>query len=310
MKITDEYIANIIVGKDHGFKLILSELTDGKSDFLDLIRAQHFELKDGLSSRMRWFYNDKGLLYSEMTDTTNTGKKHKLSFEDVIWIEILDKVKGRKGVISELLTIKDMLTARNCNSIGISILELYLMVASVYLYKSNDYELDLRVDGECSLNPIIGEFTDTNRRINLSQSIRNVLFDSEGNLKLSDKSKKFIMHYIAIIDHYRSQLYQPLLSEGVSYVYRPMKDRFQFSPTVTSKLFKRPGSPKFVPDIIYEDQDGNTYGIELKLKILNTKDTDYAYKITDIARSWEEVSELVNLEIDKFMRFVDRRKQK
>ena len=310
MKITDSYIANKIGGEDHGFKLILSELLDGKRDFLDLIRDQDYEFKDGLSSRMRWFYKQKGLLYTSTFDSTNAGKKHKLSFEDVIWIEILDKVKGRKGVINELLEMKGLLSDQSCNSLGISILELYIMVTSVYLYQCNEYELDLRVDGECSLNPILGEFTETNYRINLSQAIRNVLFDSEGNLKLIDKTKKFIMPFIALLDHLRSQLNLPLLSDGVSFKYKDMKDKFQLSPSITSKLFTRPYSQKVIPDVIYEDEDGNTYGIDLKIKLLQSKVADYDYKRTNIARSWEEVGELLKIEIDQFMRFVDRRKQK
>jgi hypothetical protein len=258
---------------------------------------------------MRWFYNEKGLLYTMVADIVNTGKKHKLSFEDVIWIEILDKVKGRKGIISELVAIKDMLSDRNCNSVGVSMLELYLMVASIYLYQSNDFELDLR-DEDCSLNPILGDFTETNRRINLSQAIRNVLFDTEGNLKLSDRSKKFIMPFIALIDHYRSQLNLPMLSDGVSFKYKDMKDKYQLSSSVTNRLFTRPGSSKVVPDVIYEDEDGNTYGIDLKIKLLTTKVTDYDYKQTDVARSWEEVGELLKRQIDQYMRFVDRRKHK
>ena len=100
MKLTESYIDEKINGDDQTLKLILSDIKKVKNDFFELIRKRDYEFKDNLISRMRAFYQKKHLLYFDNTYMYNEGTKHRLSFVDAIWIEILDILKGRKRGIA------------------------------------------------------------------------------------------------------------------------------------------------------------------------------------------------------------------
>ena len=285
---------------------ILLDLTQGKMDFLKLIQDPNYGFNDGLSPRMRSWYDEKGLLISDR-NPEKQGKR-KLSFINKVWFELVVYCKDKKIKFDTIKSFKDILM-QPIPKYDFTLLELYTLTALCNL-NLEDYFMKLDLWGfpliSANISPDIPE-----RRsyVNLSRLLRESLFHSDDiNDVYEDRymkyylineynpaqDKNFTTNLVRFIDIVRKKLSLPTLADNESYQdYKALYIALSYKPL--SKLRKR-------WDFIIEDGKDNLFGVDIKFvgksKFINSLDQKA------VISSDEEVIKAIKDEMNGYLKFV------
>jgi len=204
MKLTSEQIDEILKDTtgtyDPVLKHLLKEATGGNREFLNFINDHSVEFDDGLSPRMRNWYDEKGLLISKR-NVDNRGKR-RLSFLSRLWFQLAITAKDNNMDFDEIIKIKDFLLFKDNNKYGISPFELYALTATCML-NEDVYYLSLEVDEEC---PFVVEKEgsgESKKTINLSRLIREVLSQLKDEEKRGAEINNFLVKLAQLIGRER-----------------------------------------------------------------------------------------------------------
>lgn len=295
MKASDEHINEILTAgrqyKDKVMQLILADIVAGKRDFLNLVNDPSYEFDDGLTARMRNWYAEKGLLIASR-NIENKGKR-RLSFINKVWFQIVTYTKAKGMSLEEISTYRDFLLSPS-NKYNVSPLEIYTLTASCNL-NVVDYYLSLDIITECPFEQATNQILGTTHLLNFSQLLREIFFVQEDELRVDGKSAKCLSKLITEIDKIRKQLSIPeiriiklgsMTNAPQSLSYRPYRQL------------------KHLYDVLYQDDDDNIFGMEIKFVRKaqpSTQDSEHSICKTD-----EELITAIKNEIRGYLKYKRR----
>lgn len=180
----------------------------------------------------------------------------KYSFLDAVWMNIFMELRKNKVKTDEIKEIMNELFDKTGNSYNLSKFE-YFVTASVaclgivecVMYKNEDYEIDLGMDSMQNENILF----------NLSQLVRQVIFDKNDQINLTGKIKDF---YLILND----QLNDLYINCGLDQAFADHPNLSKFK-TFLFRMKTRANIPvnSQQHDLVVQLQSGNLLAIDLKI---------------------------------------------
>jgi len=290
---------------------ILVDLTQEKKSFLKLIQDPSYNFDDGLSARMRSWYDEKGLLVSDR-NPEKQGKR-KLSFVNKVWFELVVYCKN-SGLKFERIKDFQTILLQPISKYGFTLLELYTLTALCNL-NLEDYfmKLDIEQGFPLASSKVSFDIPETGMYVNLSRLLRDSLFygwgiknEEDGKsidfhnfyYQLAKEDNKFNIALVRFIEGVRKRLSLPLLAEN-EILSQDAKASF------TALSYRPSSSLRRRWDVLFEDDQNNLFGLEIKFvgksRFVNSEDERF------ICKKDEELIKSIKDEINGYLKFIRNR---